>query len=308
MVGRDAIGSVATAIPEVHDRCPGSRSRGSPRSSWSPPSSAAPSSARSPRRPRHGSAAPGAAVVPGRRVARRRDERGLRRVPSCVRGEPRRGRIRAGPGREGGLDRHGRRGGRRRQADEGRGRPAQGTDRQGGRATGARLLAGRLARPRAALGVVKDGLTAAAGALGMTPAELGAKLRGGASLKDLATAKDVPYQVADATPSSARSSTTSTRPSPPGRSASRAPIASSTGSGRTWPTGGCATSAAAPGRVRHRARPDRRQLTRAQSKTTTWRSPSPARSRSKAGSRSSSPIRRSMSRSTGSRPSRWSAA
>ena len=56
------------------------------------------------------------------------------------------------------------------------------------------MLAGRLARPRAALGVVKDGLTAAAGALGITPAELGAKLRGGASLKDLATAKNVPYQ------------------------------------------------------------------------------------------------------------------
>jgi hypothetical protein len=59
---------------------------------------------------------------------------------------------------------------------------------------GCGLLAGRLARPWAALGVVKDGFTAAAGALGITPAELGAKLRGGASLKDLATTKNVPYQ------------------------------------------------------------------------------------------------------------------
>jgi ribosomal protein S20 len=59
---------------------------------------------------------------------------------------------------------------------------------------GCGLLAGRLARPRAALGVIKDGLTAAAGVLGMTPAELGAKLRGGGTLKDLAVAKNVPYQ------------------------------------------------------------------------------------------------------------------
>ena len=59
---------------------------------------------------------------------------------------------------------------------------------------GCGLLAGRLARAQAALGVVRDGLSAAAGALGITPAELGAKLRGGASLKDLAAAKNVPYQ------------------------------------------------------------------------------------------------------------------
>ena len=42
-------------------------------------------------------------------------------------------RIRPDAGREGGLDRHGRRGGRLGQADQGRGRPAQGTDRAGGR-------------------------------------------------------------------------------------------------------------------------------------------------------------------------------
>jgi len=59
---------------------------------------------------------------------------------------------------------------------------------------GCGLLAGRLAQPRAALGVVRDGLTAAAGALGMSPAELGAKIRAGASLKDLAVARNVPYQ------------------------------------------------------------------------------------------------------------------
>ena len=59
-----------------------------------------------------------------------------------------------------------------------------------------------------------------------------------------------------------------------------------------------------------RARPGLGGATRraAQSKTTTWRRPSPARNRSKALSRSSSGRRRSMSRSTGSRPARWSAA
>lgn len=67
-----------------------------------------------------------------------------------------------------------------------------------------RLLAGRIGVPRAgagaraALGVAKDGLTAAAGALGMTPAELGAKLRAGESLKEVATAKGVPYATVSA--------------------------------------------------------------------------------------------------------------
>ena len=41
--------------------------------------------------------------------------------------------------------------------------------------------------------MVKDSITAAAKALGMTPAELGAKLRTGGSLKDVATDKGVPY-------------------------------------------------------------------------------------------------------------------
>ena len=72
---------------------------------------------------------------------------------------------------------------------------------------GCALLAGRIARiggagagggAKPALGIAKDGLTAAAGALGMTPAELGAKLRGGDTLKDVATAKGVPYATVSA--------------------------------------------------------------------------------------------------------------
>ena len=71
---------------------------------------------------------------------------------------------------------------------------------------GCALLAGRVGRIAAAagrpaaggaagagLGVVKDGLTAAATALGVTPAELGADLRGGKTLKTVATDKNVPY-------------------------------------------------------------------------------------------------------------------
>ena len=74
-------------------------------------------------------------------------------------------------------------------------------------ADGCTLLAGRVAAirkaaepgtARAALGVVKNGITAAAKALGMTPAELGAKLRTGGSLKDVATDKGVPYDAVSA--------------------------------------------------------------------------------------------------------------
>jgi len=71
-----------------------------------------------------------------------------------------------------------------------------------------RLLAGRFGAARAgagagpgfraALGVVKDGLEAAAKALGMTTAELGAKLRSGDTLKEVATAKGVPYATVSA--------------------------------------------------------------------------------------------------------------
>jgi ribosomal protein S20 len=66
-------------------------------------------------------------------------------------------------------------------------------------ASGCALLAGRLGALRAgaagsaALGVVKDGLAAAAHALGVTPTELAAQLRSGHTLKDLSTTKGVPY-------------------------------------------------------------------------------------------------------------------
>ena len=74
---------------------------------------------------------------------------------------------------------------------------------------GCALLAGRVARigaraagagpgVKAALGVGKDGLTAAAKALGMTPAELGARLRGGETLKDVAASKSVAYDTVSA--------------------------------------------------------------------------------------------------------------
>jgi ribosomal protein S20 len=76
---------------------------------------------------------------------------------------------------------------------------------EAGAADGCALLGGRIARigatgggVKAALGVVKDGLTAAAGALGMMPAELGGRLRGGETLKDVATAKGVPYATVSA--------------------------------------------------------------------------------------------------------------
>ena len=51
-----------------------------------------------------------------------------------------------------------------------------------------------LHRGHGAFGVARDGLTAAAGVLGMTPAELRTGLRGGASLQDIAATRKVPYQ------------------------------------------------------------------------------------------------------------------
>ena len=60
-------------------------------------------------------------------------------------------------------------------------------------ADGCAVLAGLRAKAAKALGVVKDGLVAAADALKMTPAELRADLRAGKSLKDVATAQNVPY-------------------------------------------------------------------------------------------------------------------
>jgi ribosomal protein S20 len=73
-------------------------------------------------------------------------------------------------------------------------------------ADGCALLAGRLraakaavgARVGAGLGVVKDGLTAAAKALGLTPAELGARLRGGETLKDVAATTGTSYEAVSA--------------------------------------------------------------------------------------------------------------
>lgn len=60
-------------------------------------------------------------------------------------------------------------------------------------ADGCKLLSGRPTRAAGAVGVVRDGFAAAATSLGMTPAELRAELRSGASLKDVAAAKGVPY-------------------------------------------------------------------------------------------------------------------
>jgi ribosomal protein S20 len=71
-------------------------------------------------------------------------------------------------------------------------------------ADGCALLAGKLRAVKAAagarqgLGAVRDGLSAAAKALGMTPAELGSRLRSGVSLKDLATAAGTPYDAVSA--------------------------------------------------------------------------------------------------------------
>jgi hypothetical protein len=72
---------------------------------------------------------------------------------------------------------------------------------------GCALLAGRLgaakkavgaAGAKAGLGIVKNGLTASAKALGLTPAELGARLRGGETLKDVATATGTSYEAVSA--------------------------------------------------------------------------------------------------------------
>ncbi len=73
---------------------------------------------------------------------------------------------------------------------------------------GCALLAGRLRAAKVAvgaatgagkgLGIVRDGLTAAAKALGLTPAELGARLRGGETLKDVATATGASYEAVSA--------------------------------------------------------------------------------------------------------------
>ena len=65
------------------------------------------------------------------------------------------------------------------------------------------MLAGRIGALKATgaartLGVVKDGVTAAAKALDITPAELGADLRSGKSLKEVAETRGVPYETVSA--------------------------------------------------------------------------------------------------------------
>jgi ribosomal protein S20 len=68
---------------------------------------------------------------------------------------------------------------------------------------GCALLAGRIGALKAAgaapaLGIAKDGLTAAAAALGITPAELGADLRTGKTLKGVAETRGIPYETVSA--------------------------------------------------------------------------------------------------------------
>ncbi len=62
---------------------------------------------------------------------------------------------------------------------------------------GCALLAGRIGSAKSGVAgggtIARDGLTVAAKALGISPAELGADLRGGKTLRDLAAAKGVPY-------------------------------------------------------------------------------------------------------------------
>lgn len=60
-------------------------------------------------------------------------------------------------------------------------------------ADGCKPLSGWRSKAAGASGVVKDGFATAASALDLTPAELRKELRSGASLKDVAAAKGVPY-------------------------------------------------------------------------------------------------------------------
>lgn len=73
-------------------------------------------------------------------------------------------------------------------------------------ADGCALLAGRIGARKVAgaagaarsLGVVRDGVTAAAKALGITPAELGSELRTGKTLKEIAETKGLAYAAVSA--------------------------------------------------------------------------------------------------------------
>ena len=190
-------------------------------------------------------------------------------------------------------------------------------------ADGCPLLAGRVGRiaaaagaasagraAKAALGVAKDGLTAAAKALGITPAELGSMLRNGQTLKDVAGTKNVPYESVTAAVLAAVKADLDAAVAAGTIKQARADrvlaeLEANLADGRLR-----AAPPAAP-RDRIRAPTVQRRLIRcgrSHSKTMTWRRPAPARSRSKASSMPSRPIRRSISRSTGSWPARCSAA
>jgi ribosomal protein S20 len=66
------------------------------------------------------------------------------------------------------------------------------------KADGCGVLAGRTARVVGALGVVRDGIVAAADTLKLCGAELVAKLRGGATLQSIAADAGVPYETVTA--------------------------------------------------------------------------------------------------------------
>ena len=148
---------------------------------------------------------------------------------------------------------------------------------------------------------MQDGADAAAKALGMTSAELRAELRSGKDLKAIAAEKGVPY-----------ATVTAAALAPVKARLDAAVAAGTLTQARADKILAKLEKSLADGRLA--PRPSRRRRRRravdpgAQSKTMTWRSPSPERRRSKAGSSSSRPIRRSMSRSTGSRPSRYQRA
>ena len=187
----------------------------------------------------------------------------------------------------------------RREAHHGRRRPAQGTDR-GRRADGCQRLAGA-SRPRRgrALGVRHaTRVTAAADALGMTPADLGAQLGRAPRSRTIATDKGVPYGPVTAAVLAPVKGDLDAAVAAGTIKQARADriLARLTGEPRRRPV---PRAEAALGRAGAPTPPAADAVSRRRS---TWRcSPSP-RMPSKASSRSSSPIRRSMSRSIGSRP------
>ena len=138
----------------------------------------------------------------------------------------------------------------------------------------------------------------------MTPAELGAQLKGGKSLKDVAADKGVPYEtVSAAVLASVKADLDA------------AVAAGTIKQARADRILARLEANLADGRLRNGAagrrgrRPTRAAVEpRRQSKTMTWRQTLAGSQPSNASSRSSRPMRRSISRSIGSRPSRWSGA